>query len=178
VSYLQSYSQRWLDLDLRLLWRCNRLCHRSHLRTLFSVISRLGDGLFWYGLIIVLAVAGGDTGSLAALHLLLLGMMNYLIYKRLKQNIVRYRPFEIVPGIMQGARALDRHSFPSGHTLHAVAFTAVAIYWMPLLALILVPFALLVALSRPLLGLHYPSDVAAGGVIGLTTALLSLLLLA
>jgi len=65
-------------------------------------------------------------------------------------------------------------SFPSGHTLHAVAFTVLATHYFPELLVLLGPFAILVALSRVVLGLHYPSDVAAGGTIGLALALAGL----
>jgi undecaprenyl-diphosphatase len=61
---------------------------------------------------------------------------------------------------------LDHYSFPSGHTLHAVSFTVVALHYYPQLAWVLVPFTLLVAGSRVFLGLHYPSDVAAAAAIG------------
>lgn len=71
---------------------------------------------------------------------------------------------------------LDRYSFPSGHTLHAVCFTGIACAYQPLFAWVLVPFALLVALSRLVLGLHYPSDVLAGALIGGGLALSSLAL--
>jgi len=61
---------------------------------------------------------------------------------------------------------LDEFSFPSGHTLHAVTFTIIALAYAPLLAPLLLPFALLVAASRVVLGLHYPSDVLAATLIG------------
>ena len=61
---------------------------------------------------------------------------------------------------------LDEFSFPSGHTLHAVAFTLVALTYYPLLAWLLIPFSASVAASRVVLGLHYPSDVLAATVIG------------
>ncbi|MEA3276984.1 MAG: phosphatase PAP2 family protein, partial [Pseudomonadota bacterium] len=71
---------------------------------------------------------------------------------------------------------LDYYSFPSGHTLHAVSFTAVAMSYYPQLAWVLVPFTLLVASSRVVLGLHYPSDVLAAAGIGLALAYTSILL--
>jgi hypothetical protein len=49
-----------------------------------------------------------------------------------------------------------------GHTLHAVAFTTVASAYSPQLSWLLIPFTVLIALSRMVLGLHYPSDVIAG----------------
>src|ERR1035438_6767906 len=64
------------------------------------------------------------------------------------------------------ATTVNAFSFPSGHTLHAMAFTVVAVSDFPALASLLVPFTLLVALSRVVLGLHYPSDVLAGAAIG------------
>ena len=61
---------------------------------------------------------------------------------------------------------LDRYSFPSGHTLHAVCFAWQAVAHFPALSWTLVPVAALIALSRVVLGLHYPTDVLAGAAIG------------
>ena len=70
------------------------------------------------------------------------------------------------PGINLAMPPLDRYSFPSGHTLHAVSFAWQAIAHFPALSWILVPAASLIALSRVVLGLHYPTDVLAGAAIG------------
>jgi undecaprenyl-diphosphatase len=75
--------------------------------------------------------------------------------------------------IAAGAPVLDTFSFPSGHTLHAVAFTLVACSYYPGLTAVLMPFTLLTAASRVVLGLHYPSDVLAGAAIGAAVALAS-----
>ena len=71
---------------------------------------------------------------------------------------------------------LDKYSFPSGHTLHAVAFSTLLIAGLPQLAGFLITFTLLVALSRMVLGLHYPSDVLIGALLGWLLARLSLAL--
>jgi undecaprenyl-diphosphatase len=95
-----------------------------------------------------------------------------------RHDLVRERPYISLAGVVPGTKALDRYSFPSGHTLHAASFTILAVSSFPQLAWLLVPFAALIAASRVVLGLHYPSDVAAGALIGAGLALLSLVLAA
>ena len=73
---------------------------------------------------------------------------------------------------------LDEFSFPSGHTLHAVSFTVVALAGISQLAWLLVPFTTLVAMSRVVLGLHYVSDVLVGALIGWGLGQAGMLLLA
>ncbi|MEW6687539.1 MAG: phosphatase PAP2 family protein, partial [Pseudomonadota bacterium] len=65
-------------------------------------------------------------------------------------------------------------SFPSGHTMHAVAFSLVAAAHYPALAALLAGMSIAIAASRMVLGLHYPSDVLAGGALGAAVALGSL----
>ena len=88
----------------------------------------------------------------------------------LKSSTTRERPYRTLRDVRAAIDPLDAFSFPSGHTLHAVAFTVVAVSAFPLLAWVFVPFTLLVALSRVVLGLHYPSDVLAGAGIGALVA--------
>jgi undecaprenyl-diphosphatase len=77
--------------------------------------------------------------------------------------------------IRLGAAPLDRFSFPSGHTLHAVAFTLVAAAYHPALWLLLAPLTAVIAASRMVLGLHYPTDVVAGAALGALVAAASFL---
>jgi len=156
-----------LDAAERGLCVClNRAARRQSVKRLFSLVSRLGDGMFWYGLMVALALFEGADGQVAALQMGLVALVGVGIYKLLKGTLVRERPFVSHVGVMCATAPLDRYSFPSGHTLQAVLFTTVALAWFPWLAPLLVPFALLVALSRVILGLHYPSDVVAGALLG------------
>jgi undecaprenyl-diphosphatase len=154
-------------LDVRLCMLANRIARRNPTLRFFRVVSRLGDGVFWYLLTAAMPLLLGQHGLTAAIHMLLAGGLGLLIYRQLKERLVRERPFVRLAGIQCFMPPLDRYSFPSGHTLHAVAFTFVGCSYVPWLAILLVPFASAVALSRVVLGLHYPSDVAAGAVIGL-----------
>ena len=98
------------------------------------------------------------------------------LYALLKRVFVRERPFITHTGIDRAASPLDRYSFPSGHTLHAVSFTWQCAAHFPELLLVLVPLAALIAASRVVLGLHYPSDVLAGAALGAALAALGVAL--
>jgi undecaprenyl-diphosphatase len=151
--------------------RANALCGRIATRRFFSLISRLGDGVFWYALMAALALFGGHDGMLAALHLAAIGLVSLVLYKALKRWTRRPRPCASDLRIRAWVAPLDEFSFPSGHTLHAVAFTIVSLSYFPVLAWLLIPFAASVAVSRVVLGLHYPSDVLAATGLGSALAL-------
>jgi undecaprenyl-diphosphatase len=146
-------------------------------RAFFSAVSRLGDGVFWYALMVVLFAVGGRAAVLGIAHMAAVAVIGVLLYKWLKSRTLRPRPYQVRAAIRRGADPLDNFSFPSGHTLHAVSFSVLAIAYFPPTAWLVVPFALLVAASRLVLGLHYPTDVLAGAAIGATLASLSLAVL-
>ncbi len=167
----EDFSGEW-----RLCLACNRWAARRVILLTFRTVSRLGDGVFWYALMLAIAAFGGATGWPAALHMLLTGSVAALLYRSLKRWTRRPRPFRSQHGIIAHIAPLDEFSFPSGHTLHAVTFTLVALAWFPQLAPLLVPFTVLVGASRVVLGLHYPSDVLVATAIGFVLAELSIAL--
>jgi undecaprenyl-diphosphatase len=150
--------------------RLNRGCHRNLLRKMFVVVSRLGDGAFWYAFVALLPIFYGERGSSASIRMIVVGVAGVAIYKWLKGRLMRERPCVSLIGIVRGTPPLDRYSFPSGHTLHAVSFSTLIVASFPELAWLCVPFATLVAMSRVVLGLHYPSDVFAGALLGFALA--------
>ena len=166
------------ELDAAICALFNGLSRSPRICALFRIASRLGDGIFWYALMTALPVMAGRQGLLAAAHMAGASLTGLGIYTLLKSRIGRERPYSAHgERIVCAMPPLDRYSFPSGHTLHAVCFTGIACAYLPLLAWVLVPFALLVAVSRLVLGLHYPSDVLAGALIGGGLALSSLALI-
>jgi undecaprenyl-diphosphatase len=144
----------------------NRGATRTLPRRVFQVASRLGDGVAWYVLILALPLIYGVTAVRPAIVMALTGALGVALYSLLKRLFVRERPFITHTAIDRAAAPLDRYSFPSGHTLHAVSFAWQASVHFPELAWVLLPFAALIASSRVVLGLHYPSDVLAGAAIG------------
>jgi undecaprenyl-diphosphatase len=155
----------------------NRWGARQLVRDYFRAVSRLGDGPFWLALIATVALVDGERGRDVALQLAACGLVAALLYRGLKRWTRREQPYRRDRAIRAWIAPLDEYSFPSGHTLHAVSFTSIAIANYPVLAWGLVPFALSVAASRVVLGVHYPSDVLAaagiGGGLAATTLALS-----
>jgi undecaprenyl-diphosphatase len=161
-----SLLSRFDAAEYRLCRRLNRGVEHTWVRVLFKTASRLGDGIIWYALMLALPFIYGSQGLKVALIMLATGAAGLAVYKFLKRIFVRERPFIRYAGISLAGAPLDRYSFPSGHTLHAVAFTWQACAAFPELSFALLPLALAIAASRVVLGLHYPTDVLVGALLG------------
>jgi undecaprenyl-diphosphatase len=161
----------------RLCLRINGGCRRPMARALFRLASRLGDGIFWYCLMLLLPVVRGENGLRVTLQMAIAAVIGVVVYRILKAYLVRERPYITHTSIEAHTAPLDRYSFPSGHTLHAVCFSLLGVVHYPRLAILLIPFTLVVAASRVALGLHYPTDVLAGATVGAALAISVLTLL-
>jgi undecaprenyl-diphosphatase len=155
--------QHW---DERVCVRINRGARQRPVVLSMQAISWLGNGIFWYALMLALLVADLSGAAMPVLHMAFAGAVCTCCYKMVKRSTVRARPYETNPLVLASAAVLDRFSFPSGHTLHAVAFSVIACVYYPGLWVVLAPFTVVTAVSRVALGLHYPSDVIAGGALG------------
>ena len=80
------------ELELSLCLFFNRACHRRNIERFFVVISRLGDGIFWYCLMLVFAILDYPDGLKAALHMGAVAIIGLLIYKQTKGRMARMRP--------------------------------------------------------------------------------------
>jgi len=137
------------------------------LNSIMIFISILGNyGFIWIVAAMVL-MSRKDTRKAGFLSLLAMGLCYILTNVMLKNLFSRERPYnrfaEIIPLI---TRPLD-YSFPSGHT--ASAFAAVGIFARYLKRKQAVPaaiYAVLMGFSRVYVGVHYPTDVLAGMLMG------------
>ena len=154
------------EAELRFCCSANRLASHRAVGVVFALVSRLGDGWFWYALMLYLPLVHGARGLEVSIQLAGTAVASWAAYRAIKNATRRPRPCAATARIETRVPPLDEFSFPSGHTLHAVAFTWIAVDGFPALAPVLVPFAVLVAASRVVLGLHYPSDVLAAVVLG------------
>ena len=166
------------DLEAPICRALSRHGETLETQRFFGIVSRLGDGVFWYLIMLMLPALYGHAGVMAAAQMLAVGMASLLIYKLLKKLTGRLRPCDQFTDVGRHAPMLDMYSFPSGHTMHAVGFTAVLLGHFPAFGVLITPFVFLVASSRIVLGLHYPSDVVVGALIGGSVASVSFLLMA
>lgn len=163
-------------VDHQLFVAVHRGLHFGPLVSLLKLVSRLGNGSIWIAALFYLLARRGELGSYPALHCVATAAIGVALYKLMKERVGRPRPCEAILELVPSVPPLDRWSFPSGHTLHAVSFCALFAAWAPELLPLLLPFAVLTGLSRVVLGLHYPFDVAAGGLIGYGVAAVMLAL--
>ncbi|AOM01776.1 phosphatase PAP2 family protein [Cobetia marina] len=161
-------------LEWRLCRQVARLALYRPILTLFRVVSRLGDWPVWLLLTLSLPFHHVQGGWLM-LEFGLAAGAGALLYRALKTRLCRERPFITFTTIQCTMPPLDRYSFPSGHTLHAVLFASLTAQQLPELAILVTPLAMLIALSRVILGLHYVSDVLAGALLGLGLAEVAIL---
>ena len=173
MSRIEATLRELLRWDRALCLQLNGALRYGLLQRALRGVSWLGNGIFWYALMLALLLLHRAEAAPPVLHMVFVGAVCAATYKMVKRGTLRPRPYQALHGIAAGAPVLDAFSFPSGHTLHAVAFTLVACGHYPELAAILVPFTVLTAASRVVLGLHYPSDVLAGAAIGAAVALAS-----
>jgi undecaprenyl-diphosphatase len=126
--------------------------------------------LLWAAIALVLAVFGGRRGRRAAVEgMVTIGVTSLLANMVLKNLLPRRRPTDHVPK----ARRLEQpssSSFPSGHSASAAAFAGIVPRTYPKLWFPLNALAEGVGFSRIYTGVHYPSDVLAGWMLGKAVA--------
>src|SRR5947207_14447568 len=97
--------------DAWLCMRMNRALRYAALPHFFRAISWLGNGLFWYALMLALLVQNGAAAVLPVLHMIFVGAVCTAAYQMLKRGTLRARPYQALEGIAIGAVPLDRFSF-------------------------------------------------------------------
>jgi undecaprenyl-diphosphatase len=154
-------------IDRRLYQMINGLPHTTTSDRYVSVLSDLGEGLGWVAGGVALAILGGKKGRRAGMATAFSSLAaTYVVQTRIKPMFRRVRPFVDREALVVGTRPPD-HSFPSGHSASSFAGATALAFYYPKSAPLVYGLAAAVGASRVHLGVHFPSDAAVGGVIGI-----------
>ena len=162
------------NLDTLAFLRCNRLQHNTQISTFFLFISKSGDG-YLYLVLAALVYWGAPENHLLFVSAGLLGFMIELpCFLFLKSTIRRDRPFILIADCSFSVKPSDKLSMPSGHTAAAFLMATLIASIYPAFAIAAFIWASLVGMSRVILGVHYPSDVLAGALLGSSCTVIAL----
>jgi len=139
---------------------------------LMPVITNLGGVTCSIILSVSLLVSKNSFWYTSGVHLATSLMISHLIVQLFKKFLPRLRPYQALQNVNTGHKLYKDASFPSGHSTAAFCTATVFSITLPALAVLFFLLALLVAVSRVYLGMHYPSDITAGAVLGVVIAVL------
>ena len=156
-------------LDTRLLYALRTRCHGRVPEAVMRGLGMAGEyGAIWVLIGAVLALVDSErrdawlvAGALGPAAIVL----NYAV-----KLLVR-RPRPVLNGLPPLGGAPSSLSFPSAHSTSSFAVATAATRIAPEAAVLYV-LAAAIAIGRPYLGMHYPSDVLAGGLLGTALGLL------
>jgi membrane-associated phospholipid phosphatase len=157
------------DLDLKLLRAMRTRWHTPDMEAVAKALGKAGNNaLVWVLLGIALALLDPERREswliCAALGPIAIGL-NYGL------KLIVKRPRPVLEGLPPLGGAPSSLSFPSAHALSSFAVATAMFRVDPATAGAFV-FALALSLGRPYLGMHYPSDVLAGAVLGVILGLI------
>lgn len=160
------YMHHVTPLEVGIMRRVFMLRRLHWLTLLMKVATRLGDWPLWVVTGLCLLAGGESRYRSTALTAALAVGASVLLFKIVKNLVGRPRPFESWQGLTSLVPAPDKFSFPSGHTMTAFAVWVVLAEGVPLLGGVFLVMAVLIGASRVFLGMHYPTDVLVGALLG------------
>jgi len=153
------------DLNTLLIFNNSIKC--KLLDKIMPLLTYIGSATVTISTCLMLIGIGNKVVRRMGFQALIALALSHLLVHLLKNSVCRLRPKDVLPNINTFDVVLDYYSFPSGHTTSVFAIATTLALNIPILAVICFPIALIVAISRLYLGVHYPSDVLAGMAVAI-----------
>ncbi|KAB2908019.1 MAG: phosphatase PAP2 family protein [Ignavibacteriales bacterium] len=156
------------ETDKAIFFFFNHTLSCGALDRFFTILTDVNSWFITYILLVgILLTYGGKRGRIAVVMVILLVFVCDQFGARfLKEWVARPRPFDFLTDVYLPAGKAGAYSFPSNHALNNFAVAVFFSILYPKFKWILYTVAALIALSRLYVGVHYPSDVLAGALIG------------
>ncbi|MCY4044908.1 MAG: phosphatase PAP2 family protein [Cellvibrionales bacterium] len=164
-----------LALDTSIYLFLVRLQTKRSIVQCFRAFSFTGDGYFYPLIGLGLVFLDPSVHVLFAFSVITAFLIEVPLFISLKKTFKRDRPFQALSTTYQLITPSDEFSFPSGHSAAAFVFATQLAFFYPAFAIAAYCWASLVALSRVILGVHYPLDIVSGALLGSFCSLFSLL---
>lgn len=157
------------SVDLAVFYFINHTLSNSFFDKIFPYLTEVKHWflvyiIFW----LMLFFKGGKKGRFIALGIILLVIVSDQFSSTFLKNIFeRIRPCNALTDVKLLVGSTGSFSFPSSHAVNNFAGAVYLSRFYPNLKYIFYSIAFLMAFSRPYVGVHYPSDVFGGAVIGI-----------
>ncbi len=170
---MNTFLERIHTLDTKVFIWIN-LKQSCHYHRLIRNISRTGDGPTYLIIGLIILIFEHQSGLYFFLTSVAAFVLNISLYLIIKNTIKRDRPQQKLRDFQSLIEPSDKFSFPSGHTAAAFVFAIMISQFYPVMTAFVFLWALLIGVSRVLLGVHYPGDIIAGAALGSTCAIIAL----
>ena len=134
-------------------------------------ITDLGGAVFTSIFALGLVLIGNSRVKLIGIEAILALFFGQIFVHSLKKLMSRERPYKILEHLHTFGIEMRDYSFPSGHTTASFSLATTIALNMPKTAIFVLVLAFIIGMSRVYLGVHYPTDVAAGILIGVFASL-------
>lgn len=161
------------DTDQRIFRGINRHFQNKQLNIFFRTFTHVGGARFTISSILLLIIFSGGQLRQTAVSSAAALALSHLPVHFIKKLYPRKRPYINLENTFFPANPLEDHSFPSGHTTAIFSLVLPFVLLMPALSAVMIPLAVLVGISRVYLGLHYPTDIFVGALLGTAAGILS-----